>query len=49
MTFKEYVEHIVQLLKEHPEWAELEVSPCEHWEEDSIAFPELNERGYINV
>ena len=45
MTFKEYVEHMNQILKDHPEWAELEAVASEHWEEDGIAFPEPNEGG----
>lgn len=39
MTFKEYVEKINEILKENPNWAELEVIPVEKWAEEDIVFP----------
>jgi hypothetical protein len=49
MTFKEYVEKIDALLKEHPEWAGLPVFAAEHWAEEGVAFPEHDDQGFIWV
>ena len=40
MKFKEYVEGVNKMLKEHPEYAEMEMEQTERWAGDEVLLPE---------
>lgn len=40
MKFKEYVEGVNKMLKEHPEYGEMEMEQTERWAGDEVLLPE---------
>jgi len=48
MKFKEYVEGVNKMLKEHPEYGEMEMEQTERWAGDEVTLPERfeNEKYY---
>ena len=47
MTFREYVEGVINLLKEHPEWGDMPMMTIEKWEGDEVTLPELSDSDYF--
>lgn len=47
MTFKEYVDGVINLLKEHPEWGDMPMMTVEKWEGDDVTLPEINNSDYF--
>lgn len=47
MTFREYVEGCVKLLKEHPEWGDMPMMTIETWEGDDVTLPEISNSDYF--
>lgn len=39
MKFGEYVDGVNKLLKEHPEWADLEMEQTERWDCEEVRLP----------
>ena len=49
MKFKEYVEGVNKMLKEHPEYGEMEMEQLERWEGDEVLLPErFEDNEYYN-